>query len=207
MTITPSLVLGRGCTPHLRAPDGRCPLSVEEVELACAAGGIAVAQCLLQIGVHAIDGRNIPVGILRVVGSVVRIDLRHSTCVARTFTTLVALLIARVPLPREVERTPTAVLRTCGVPLQHQLRGEVAPATPVGAFVKLLNPDGLGSPCRSGVPQRGERVVELVDATVQNLLEAVGSELIELLSLGLVLCLSVGTVGQTISLPHVASPR
>jgi hypothetical protein len=63
----------------------------------------SLTEYLLQIWIHTIDSRLVPTLILRIISLVVRIDLRNSTCVARTSTTLVTLLVARVPLPREVE--------------------------------------------------------------------------------------------------------
>ena len=162
-----------------------------------------LAQHFLQVGIHTVDGRLVPALVLRIVGRIVRVDLRHGTRVTGTLAALVALLVAAVPLPREVERTPTTILRTSGVPLQHDIRSEVVPFTPVVTFIKLLHPDGLGSPCRSRIPQRGERLVQSVRAAVQNLLEALLSQFVAVLSLGGILLLAVGTVGQTVSLPHV----
>jgi hypothetical protein len=103
VAITPRLVIGRSGTPHLRAPDSRCPFAVVEVELLGGGTRLALTKNFLEIWVDTVDSGLNPIGILRIVGRILGIDLRNCTSVARAGTTLVTLLVARVPLPREVE--------------------------------------------------------------------------------------------------------
>ena len=94
--------------------------------------------------------------------------LENSTRVARTIATLITLLVTRVPLPREEQRTPATVFRTSCIPFQHQLRSKVIPLPPVLTLIELLTPNRLRSPSRSRVPKCGERFVEFISLTVED---------------------------------------
>ena len=121
----------------------------------------------------------------------------HSTCCTRSITTIIAMLITRVPLPREIFSTPSAILRTSTEPLHH-VRVEVidstvtTPTAPLVTFIQALCPNTLLIPEACRIPVGSKVWSQLISTT--------GDDILQFL-----LCLVIAITSSlwaTESLPH-----
>ena len=126
-----------------------------------------------------------------------KLFLWHSTSCTRSITTIITMLITRVPLPREVFSTPSAILRTSTEPLHH-VRVEVVdstvttPTAPLATFIQALCPNTLLIPEACRIPVGSKVWSQLISTT--------GDDILQFL-----LCLVIAITSSlwaTESLPH-----